>query len=255
MENAESAKTSEASDRHRWKWLRPLAVAAMIGLAVVVVHQTGVFAGGVREQVLRLDALFDELGILAPAVFVVIWVVVSVALLPALPVSIVGGLIFGAVWGSVWTTIGANLGAAAAFLIGRYAARDMVAGWVRTNRVLARIDDGVERHGWRMLMITRLVPIFPFNLQNYVYGLTGIRFTTYVLVTLPCMIPGTIAYNFAAGSAREVLLSGGRPDAIRDTLVYVAVAAVAFVLLSFIPGWVRRRFDAAEVVDDVAQDE
>jgi uncharacterized membrane protein YdjX (TVP38/TMEM64 family) len=230
-------------------------VAVLIGVAVVAVHQTGVFEGSLREQVLRLDAFFAGLGILAPAVFIVIWILVSVFLLPALPVSIVGGLIFGAVWGSVWTTVGANLGAAAAFLIGRYAARDMVAGWVRNNRVLAKIDDGVERHGWRMLMITRLVPLFPFNLQNYVYGLTGIRFSTYVLVTLPCMIPGTVAYNFAAGSAREVLLSGGRPDAIRDTLVYLAIAAVAFVLLSFIPGWVKNRFDAAEVVDEVAEDE
>ena len=158
--------------------------------------------------------------------------------LPGLPISIAGGLIFGAVWGTVYTTIGANLGAAGAFLIGRYVARGMVERRIAGNASLRRIDDGVKRHGWRMLMITRLVPIFPFNIQNFVYGLTDIRLATYVLVSLVCMLPGTIAYNFAAGSVRTGDLG--------TTLSYLGVAAVFFVLLSLIPGWLRRRYGAAE---------
>lgn len=86
-----------------------------------------------------------------------------------------------------------------------------VEGWIENNKPLKKIDEGVKQQGWRMLMITRLVPLFPFNVQNYVYGLTDIPFRTYVLVTLPTMIPATIAYNFASGSAREVILSGGPP--------------------------------------------
>ena len=46
-----------------------------------------------------------------------------------------------------------------------------------------------------MLMITRFVPLFPFSLQNYVYGLTNIPFRTYALVTIPTILPGTIAFN------------------------------------------------------------
>lgn len=222
-------------------WLRIVGVVAVIAVALVLVGRSGLFAGSLRDQVLRFDTFFAGLGAWAPLAFVAIWILVSVFLLPGLPVSIVGGLVFGALWGSVWTTVGANLGAASAFLIGRYAARGMVARWVGRSRVLQRIDRGVESQGWRMLMLTRLVPVFPFNLQNYAYGLTGIRFSTYVLVTLPCMLPGTIAYNFAAGSAREVILGGGRPETLERSLLYLAVAAVAFVLLSFIPGWVGRR--------------
>ena len=227
-------------------WLKLLVILVVLVVAILLIRQSGVFEGSLRDQVMRLDAFFQGLGFWAPLVFMVIWIAACVFLLPGLPVSIAGGLIFGAVWGSVWTTIGANLGAAAAFLVGRYAARDMVAGWVQKNKSLKKIDEGVERQGWRMLMITRLVPIFPFNIQNYVYGLTKIKFSTYVLVTLPTMIPATIAFNFAAGSAREVILAGGQPEAVKKTVLYLAIAAVFFVLLSLIPSWVKKRSGAAK---------
>ncbi len=159
--------------------------------------------------------------------------------LPGLPITIAGGLVFGAVWGTVWTTVGANLGAAAAFLVGRYLARGMVERRIATSDGLRRIDAGVRRHGWRMLLITRLVPIFPFNLQNYVYGLTDIKLSTFVLVSLPAMLPGTIAYNFAAGAIRTGDL--GR------TFWYLGIAAIFFVLLSFVPKLVASKVDATEL--------
>lgn len=231
-------------------WMKLVGVLVILAILIVAGNQMGLFdmlkEGTLKERVERLDAFFTGLGSWAPAVFILIWIAACLFLLPGLPVSLAGGLIFGAVWGSLWTTIGANLGAALAFLVGRYAARDMVAGWVEKNRSLKKIDDGVREQGWRMLLITRLVPIFPFNIQNYVYGLTDIRFSTYVLVTLPSMIPATIAFNFAAGSAREVILAGGQPEAVKKTIVYLAIAAVFFVLLSLIPGWVKKRVKGAE---------
>ena len=241
------------SEKRRKPWLRLLVAAGLIAVILVIAIQVGLFdilkGGSLKEQVERLDALFQSVGAWAPTVFILIWIVACVLLLPGLPISLVGGLVFGAVWGSVWTTVGANLGAASAFLIGRYAARGMVEGWIENNKALKKIDDGVKQQGWRMLMITRLVPLFPFNVQNYVYGLTDIPFRTYVLVTLPSMIPGTIAYNFASGSAREVILSGGQPEALKKTLLYLAIAAVFFVLVSLIPGWVKKRYGAAAGAD------
>ena len=233
-------------------WVKLVIVAVVLVIVVLIADQLALLdllrEGSLKDRVLRLDAFFTRLGGLAPIVFILIWTAASVLLLPALPLSIVGGLIFGALWGSVWTTIGANLGAATAFLVGRYAARDMVASWMENNKALKKIDEGVEQQGWRMLMITRLVPVFPFNLQNYVYGLTNIPFSLYVLVTFPCMLPATIAFNFAAGSAREVILSGGQPEAVKKTLLYLAIAAVFFVLLSFIPGWVKKRYATEDLV-------
>jgi len=235
-------------------WIKLLVVVLVLGVLLIAANHFGIFdmlkQGTLKDRVLRLDAFFKSMGPWAPAAFVGIWIVACVLLLPGLPIAIVGGLIFGAVWGTVWTTVGGNLGAALAFLIGRYAARDMVEGWVQKNPTLRKIDEGVRKQGWRMLMITRLVPIFPFNIQNYVYGLTDIPFRTYVAVTLPCMIPGTIAFNFAAGSAREVILSGGQPDAVKKTLIYLGIAAVFFVLLSLIPGWVKKRYAKEGLIEE-----
>jgi uncharacterized membrane protein YdjX (TVP38/TMEM64 family) len=221
---------------------RKLAIALLIVTAgIVVAWQLGVFEMLTVDNVDRLNAWFDGLGWWAPAVFVLLWIAASVLFLPGLAITIAGGLVFGAVWGAVWTTVGANLGAIAAFLVGRYAARGMVEGMVEKNQALRKIDEGVKRQGWRMLMVTRLVPIFPFNVQNYVYGLTDIPLRTYVLVTLPCMLPATVAYNFAAGSVRT--------GDFGKTLWYLGVAAVFFVLLSLVPGWVRKRYGTGEMPD------
>jgi uncharacterized membrane protein YdjX (TVP38/TMEM64 family) len=106
---------------------------------------------------------------------------------------------------------------------------------VKDNAQFRKIDDGVERQGWRMLMITRLVPIFPFNLQNYAYGLTKIRFPTYVLVSWICMLPGTAAYVQLGGA----LVSG--KGNLGKTLLYLALAGVLIVLVSLIPNLIRKR--------------
>ncbi len=247
-------KTKDRKEQGTRPWVKLLVVVVVIVALILLANHFGVFdmlkEGTLKERVERLDAFFKGMGPWAPAAFVGIWIVACVLLLPGLPIAIVGGLIFGAVWGSVWSTVGANLGAAAAFLIGRYAARDMVEGWVRKNPTLRKIDEGVKEQGWRMLMITRLVPIFPFNIQNYVYGLTDIPLRTYVLVTFPTMLPATIAFNFAAGSAREVILSGGQPEAVKKTMIYLAVAAVFFVLLSLIPGWVKKRYAKEDLLQE-----
>ena len=214
--------------------LRPLAAIALVAAGVLLVWRLGVSDVLTVENVDRVDAWFEGLGLWAPLVFILLWIGACIFFLPGLPISIAGGLIFGAVWGTVYTTIGANLGAAAAFLIARHAGRRAVERRIAGSAVLRKIDEGVARHGWRMLMVTRLVPIFPFNFQNYAYGLTDIRFVTYAAVNLPCMLPGTIAYNFAAGSVRTGELG--------KAFAYLAVAAVCFVLLSLLPGWLRKRY-------------
>jgi uncharacterized membrane protein YdjX (TVP38/TMEM64 family) len=225
--------------RQRSGWWKLVVGALGVAAGILLAWQLGVFDLLTVENIDRIDTWFEGLGWWGPLVFILLWIAACVFFLPGLPISIAGGLIFGAVWGTVFTTIGANIGAAAAFLIGRYLARGMVESQIRSNAGLRRIDEGVDRHGWRMLMITRLVPLFPFNIQNYVYGLTNIRLGTYVLVSLICMLPATVAYNFAAGSVRTG--DFGR------TLWYLGVAAVFFVLLSLIPGWMTKRYGTKEI--------
>jgi uncharacterized membrane protein YdjX (TVP38/TMEM64 family) len=210
-----------------------------IGLAlvafVVVARLTGLSGYISLDGLGRLRDWIGGFGVAAPLVFIAIYVVATVAFLPGTPLSLLAGLVFGPVFGTLWAVIGATIGATLAFLIGRYAARGLVEGWTSNNERLKRLDEGVERQGWRMLLITRLVPLFPFNLQNYAYGLTKIGLATYVLLTALCIVPGAAVFTLAGGS-----LASARQDPTK-TFVYLGVAAVLFVAVSLVPGLIRRR--------------
>ena len=229
-----TTKSNETSPRKK-NLGRFVGIGLALLAAVAVARITGLTEYLGLEGLDRLRGWIDGFGAAAPAVFIVIYVVAIVAFLPAAPLTLLAGLLFGALWGTLWTVIGATLGATLAFLLGRYAARGLVESWTEKNEQLRRLDEGVERHGWRMLVITRLVPLFPFTLQNYAYGLTKVGLGTYVLVTATCITPGSAAYAFAGGS-----LATARDD-LTKTFAYLGASAVLFVLISLIPGWLRER--------------
>jgi uncharacterized membrane protein YdjX (TVP38/TMEM64 family) len=214
---------------------RLVGIGLVLVALVAVARLTGLSEYVSLDGLDRLRDWIGGFGVAAPIVFVAIYVVATVAFLPGTPLSLLAGLIFGPVFGTLWAVIGATIGATLAFLIGRYAARGLVERWTAKDERIKRLDEGVERQGWRMLLITRLVPVFPFNLQNYAYGLTRIGLGTYVLLTAVCIIPGAAVYTLAGGS----LATAGQ-DPTR-TFVYLGVAAVLFVAVSLIPGWIRKR--------------
>lgn len=190
------------------------------------------------DRLARLRTEIEAYGPWAPALYVGGYIIAELLFVPALPLTLLGGLVFGPVWGSVYTWVAATLAAALAFLVARHLARDTVERWKAASPGLARIDAAVERHGWRILMLTRLIPLFPFNLQNFAYGLTRIPFWTYVGVTAVCILPGTIAFTLAGGA----LSSGGSPRTIAWTL---AAAGILIVLVSLLPRWLSRKSSAA----------
>ncbi|CAA9453136.1 MAG: DedA family inner membrane protein YdjX [uncultured Rubrobacteraceae bacterium] len=218
---------------------REAARAAGAGLVLltiaVMVWITGLVDYLSLDNFAKLRGWIEGFGALAPIVFVAMYAVAVLAFLPATPLTLLAGLVFGAVWGALWTWIGAMIGATLAFLVGRYATRGLVESWREENERVRRLDEGVERHGWRMLLITRLVPAFPFSLQNYAYGLTKIPLGTYVLLTGVCIVPGAAVYTFAGGS-----LAAARENLTR-TLLYLGIAAVLFVLISLAPRWIGKK--------------
>jgi uncharacterized membrane protein YdjX (TVP38/TMEM64 family) len=190
------------------------------------------------ERLAHLRATIEAYGAWGPFLYVGGYVVAELLFVPALPLTLLGGLVFGPVWGTVYTWIAATLAAALAFLVARHFARGTVERWRAESPRIARIDAAVERHGWRILMVTRLVPLFPFNLQNFAYGLTRIPFWTYVGVSAVGILPGTIAFTLAGGA----LSGGGSPTVVLWTL---AAAAALIVLVSLVPRWLTRKSPAA----------
>ena len=215
------------------RFIRLGALVLAIVAVTVAARVTGLTNFISLDNLGRLRGYTESFGPAAPLVFILGYAVATVAFLPGTPLTLLAGLAFGPVLGTVYVMVGATAGLTLAFLVARYAARSLVASWVEQNERLRRLDGEVERQGWRILVITRLVPLFPFNLQNYAYGLTKIGLGTYVLVSAICIIPGVITFTFAGGS----VTSGD----LTRTFIFLGIAAGFFVLLSLVPGWLRKR--------------
>jgi uncharacterized membrane protein YdjX (TVP38/TMEM64 family) len=224
-------------------WLKLIVAVALIAVVVALMKYFGLFQYVSMENIMNLKAWIDGLGAIGPLAYIALFIAACLFFLPGLPIALLGGLAFGPILGTLWASIGSTLGATAAFLGARYVARDMVEGWAQSNPVFKKIDDGVAAQGWRMLMITRLVPLFPFNIQNYAYGLTKIGLLTYVLVSWICMLPGAIAFTFMGGS----IVSG--QGNLGKTFLYLGIGAVVFVLISLIPGWIKKRSKLASLAE------
>jgi uncharacterized membrane protein YdjX (TVP38/TMEM64 family) len=220
-------------------WRRAALIAGVLLAGMIVARAFGFTAYLRFESLSRFTETIEGYGVLGPVIYIVAYVLGVVFFVPGLPMTLLGGLVFGPVRGAAYVWIAATIGAALAFLVARYGLRGLVEGWVARYARLARMDEAVARDGWRIVMITRLVPLFPFNLQNYAYGVTRIGFWAYLTTSAVCMIPATVAYTFAAGA-----LSRGGGD-LRWTLGYLAVAGVLIVLVSLIPRFLERRNRAA----------
>jgi uncharacterized membrane protein YdjX (TVP38/TMEM64 family) len=132
----------------------------------------------------------------ALAVFVLVYAVATVLGLPGTPFTLGAAILFGFGGGFLAVFVGANVGACLAFLIARYIGRDWVARRLKGRAGLANFDQGVKRSGWRMVLLLRLAPIFPFNALNYALGLSAVSFRNYAAATAIGMLPGIAAYVY-----------------------------------------------------------
>jgi uncharacterized membrane protein YdjX (TVP38/TMEM64 family)/rhodanese-related sulfurtransferase len=192
-----------------------------------------------RDQInlTTLDASLGSLGAWAPIGYVVVYALASVAFVPGALFALAGGALFGPLWGSLWNLLGATFGATLAFLVARY-----VGGhWVerKAGGLVKRLIDGVDAEGWRFVAFVRLVPLFPFNLSNYVLGLTRIPLHQYVIATLVCMAPGAVAYTWLGHAGRGALT--GEADTVRYGLLALGLLA-AIALLPRLIGRIRSSF-------------
>jgi uncharacterized membrane protein YdjX (TVP38/TMEM64 family) len=220
----------------RWPRISGIAaVGVLLGAGVLATRALGAWDALRLENLGGLQQWIRSQGPLAPAIYVVGYGLAEVVLVPALPLTVLGGIAFGPLWGTVHASLGATLGAALAYLTARHVARAWVERWVARRPGFARIDRGVAEHGWRILVVTRLVPLFPFALQNFAYGLTAIRFWPFVGLSWVCSLPGTFALALAGNALVE-----GRGDLGR-TFALIAGAGVLIVLVSLVPRWLLRR--------------
>jgi uncharacterized membrane protein YdjX (TVP38/TMEM64 family) len=197
-------------------WLRLLLLAffafafsLLFSLEPVLAQETTTTGFNPQQWLLSALQWIDNLGTLGAAAFILLYIIATVAFLPGSIVTLGAGVVFGVVLGSVYVFIGATIGATAAFLVGRYIARGWVAGKIAGNAKFRAIDEAVNREGLKIVLLTRLSPIFPFNLLNYAYGVTGVSLKDYVIGSVG-MIPGTIMYVYIGSLAGNLATIGAQ---------------------------------------------
>jgi uncharacterized membrane protein YdjX (TVP38/TMEM64 family) len=196
-----------------------IIILIVIILVVAATSGRGLISGELSAE--RLIAFVDGLGIWGPLVFILIFAVTPTFLMPALPITIAGGVLFGPFWGVVYVSIGSTCGATLAFLIARVFGRKWAKKIIK-NSHLKNLDKTVKKNGWKVVALTRIIPIFPYNLLNYAFGLTGIKLKTYILTSFIFMLPATIAY---------VTFSSSLPELIRGRVGWQFIAGAALIII------------------------
>ncbi|PZV18559.1 MAG: TVP38/TMEM64 family protein [Leptolyngbya sp.] len=144
-----------------------------------------------------------ELGAIGVLAYILIYNLATVLFIPGSLLTLGGGAIYGVVWGSLYVFIAATLGATSAFLIGRYVAQDWVSKKIEGNVTFNAIASAVAQDGFKVVLLTRLSPIFPFNLLNYAFGVTQVSLKDYILGSVG-MLPATILYVYLGSLAGDL---------------------------------------------------
>ena len=229
-------REASSSPSSKWKWVLYVTVGIALVLSLKYFH--------VQDWLKAALVWIGKLGPWAPAIFVCLYVVATVLFIPGSVLTLGAGAVFGVALGSMLVSISATLGATAAFLVGRYLARDAIARKIERNDKFAAIDHAVADEGWKIVLLTRLSPVFPFTLLNYVFGLTRVKLSHYVLASWIGMIPGTVMYVYL-GSLVQVG-AGHRARTTGEWVLY-GVGLLATIAVTIFVTRVARRALASKI--------
>jgi uncharacterized membrane protein YdjX (TVP38/TMEM64 family) len=176
-----------------------------------------------------LDSL-ARLGGWGPAIFIAIYILAAVFFIPGSALTLGAGAVFGVAWGCVYVSAGSTLGAICAFWVGRHWARDAIARRLQGNPRFHAIDQAVAQDGWKIVLLTRLSPMFPFTLLNYAFGLTRVSVRDYALASWIGMMPGTVLYVYLGSIAQAA--TQDRKRTLAEWILYaIGLAATLIVTL------------------------
>lgn len=209
-------------------WWKPVLLIIVIIILFAVANYSSV-----GTQLAEIQRLMPSLGIWGPVVFFCIYIGLVLLTFPGIILGPLAGLLFGSVVGVILISIASTVGAGLAFLIARYFARDAIARWLSRNQTMRRFDDLTEKQGTFFVAITRLVPLFPFTLLNYGFGLTKVSFRTYIFWSWLCMLPWTVVFVVGADAILQWFYKGIVP------WILVGVVTITVVCLGIIVWYVR----------------
>lgn len=187
-----------------------------------------------QENIDMLKNMVKENFLLASLIYIGSTVIASVLLaVPGVTFAIIAGLLFGPWIGTLLCSIAATLGAVFSFIVGRFFLKDTIKPMAVKNKYLKKwlfSENGYD--DIFVLMITRLIPVFPYNLQNFAYGTTDMKLSKYTIGTFIFIVPGTAMYTVgAAGFADE-----------KNRIIYIAAAILIAVVVSIMGYLLKKRY-------------
>src|SRR5262245_12289288 len=206
---------------------------------VILILVLGVAAGigffflPVRQWFTQIEGYVQSLGSVGPLVVILAYIICTVFFIPGSAITIGSGTLFGLKTGFLVVVIGANLGALCSFLLARTFLREKVERWADGNPKFRSLDQAIGKHGFKMVLLTRLSPIFPFVLLNYFLGLTAVRTRAYVTANLLGMLPATFLFVYIGAAARDAITGQIETSAsvYQQILKYVGLLATLAVVV------------------------
>lgn len=209
-----------------------------IGIVILILILNYIFGWssylGDTDNLKFLEKMVQDNLALAIGIYMAVTIVGSVVLaLPGITFAILAGLLFGPALGTICCSIGATAGAVLAFVAGRFFLKDSIKPAAMKNKYLKKwLFDESGKNQLFILMITRLVPLFPYNLQNFAYGVTDIGFWTYTAGSFVFMLPGTAMYTIGtAGIADE-----------KNRVLYIGIAVILTAVVLGIGFYFKKRY-------------
>jgi uncharacterized membrane protein YdjX (TVP38/TMEM64 family) len=194
----------------------------------------------VRDWLRDFNGWIGQMGIAGILIFIVVYAVATVLLAPGSILTIGAGFAFGLWKGFLAVSAGSTLGAALAFLVARFIARDKVEAIAQRNERFRNIDNAIGREGAKLIFLLRLSPVIPFNLSNYFYGLTAVRFWRYVLASWIGMIPGTFLYVYLGTASKAAVAAAAGSEAVKHHWQYWTFMGVGLAATLAVTIWVTK---------------
>ena len=216
------------------------AVARLVALTVIVVALFLAMKFLPVQQWLRsFNDWVGQMGLAGIFIFIAVYAAATVLLAPGAILTIGAGFAFGLWKGFLAVSAGATLGASLAFLVARFVARDKIEAMARRNTKFQRIDNAIGKQGAKLVFLLRLSPVIPFNLSNYFYGLTAVKFWPYVRASWIGMMPGTFLYVYI-GTAGKAAVAAAGGEAVKHGWQYWTFMGIGLVATIVVTIWVTK---------------
>ena len=220
-----------------WKFI----VAAIVIAAFVV----GVKHLGIQQRLQGVLQWIHDLGPAAPVAYILFYAVSCIFAIPGSVLTLAGGFLFGIGAGAIYVSIGATLGATLAFLVGRYLLRGWIVEKIGGNLKFRALDEAVAREGWKIVLLVRLCPIFPFPVTNYGFGITRVSAREYVLASWIGMLPAMVVLVYIGSLAGSLanLGAGGRTRTPLEWTLYGAGLLMTVIVTIYITRVAKRALE------------